>query len=90
MLGNRYDGTDPGFQNAIFEPTYLTDDGRVAVYSGINFKDDINCRINSEREVLVNYQQYRQQKSGSISNLDKVQETFNINVPFFSLLTNFE
>jgi len=90
MVGNRFSGTDPGFRNAIFEPTEVSDDGQLSAHPSINWKDDINCNINSGTRVIRNYRQYREEKSGSLSFSEQSQKAFSLNVPFISLLTNFE
>ena len=92
FLGNRLipGQSDPGKRNQIFSPTTVGEDGRINVNDFLHFSNSVNCQILSNSIVVRNYQEYRQQKSGSFSFARSFEETFGINIPFISLLVNFE
>ena len=46
--------------------------------------------MNSQSRVVSDYDEYREQKSGSFSFADEQEENFNVKVPFITLVTNFE
>ena len=49
-----------------------------------------SIRVNSHSRVVSDYDEYRQQKSGSFSFADEQEDKFNANVPFLTLITNYE
>ena len=55
VIGNRLsnDGSDPGMKSQIFVPTFEESDGRLQVYSNINFYDAVNCRYYAGKIVYL-------------------------------------
>ena len=92
FIGNRLipGQSDPGKRNQIFSPTTVGEDGRINVNDFLHFSDSVNCQILDNSIVVNNYQEYRQQKSGSYSFAETFGQTSGINIPFISLLINYE
>jgi len=82
--------SDPGLRGPIFTPTYKMDDGRYNLNSFIHAEEALNCQVNGQTDVVKSYEDYRKKKSGSYSFTEHGENMFDMNLPFFSWLINFD